>query len=40
VRAAALLLGHNVLARGRDLGVDEVTRAVDPNRDLTIASLH
>jgi hypothetical protein len=39
VRAAALLLGHNLLARGRDLGADETTRLADPNRDLTIASL-
>jgi hypothetical protein len=37
-RAACLLLCHNLLARGRDVGVDASSRTVDPSRDLTIAA--
>jgi hypothetical protein len=39
VRAAALLVGHNTLARGRDLGIDgSPNGALDPSRDITIAA--
>jgi len=36
VCAACLLLAHNPLARGRDLGIDAFSLKLDPSRDLTI----
>jgi hypothetical protein len=38
VRAACLLLAHNLLARGRDFGIDATSLELDPSRDLTIAA--